>query len=340
MEQQKKKVLATAGVAAVGVAAGIGATIGGQQLLNPEEVKEEVKDLNTNEEEKQEEEETNVREENVQTVRHEEHVVVEHTNTPSEPTGVGVDYTQEHKPTTPGEGGQAGPTQTVHGPSDEPHVIAYETVTASDGTEMDVALIESGDEHILVYDIDRDGTADALVHDDNKNGQIEENEIQDISDKNISMETLHEDYLATTGGGQEVDPDDIHVVGYETVVTDDGDVMAVATLQSGDDKALLVDADYNGTADVLIHDDNKNGQIEENELHDVSDQNINMNTVEQAYYTENQLNGSTSDDNIYAANDDIDGLPEATYTSYEEEMVIDPSTDCCGDYESDMMTEI
>ena len=81
-------------------------------------------------------------------------------------------------------------------PQVEPEVLAYETVSGADGSQMDVAVVSVGGQTVGVYDVNQDGTADLLVADENNNQQIEENEIHDISSQNVSMQALHDDYMA------------------------------------------------------------------------------------------------------------------------------------------------
>ena len=81
-------------------------------------------------------------------------------------------------------------------PQVEPEVLAYETVSGADGSQMDVAVVSVGGQTVGVYDVNQDGTADLMVADENNNQQIEENEIHDISAENVSMQALHDDYMA------------------------------------------------------------------------------------------------------------------------------------------------
>ena len=63
---------------------------------------------------------------------------------------------------------------------------------------------------------------------------------------------------------------EIRVLGVEAVQNDYGQIMNVALVECEGDQALLVDVDNNGSIDVLIHDDNFDGQIQETEVHDIS----------------------------------------------------------------------
>ena len=45
---------------------------------------------------------------------------------------------------------------------------------------------------VAIVDIDQDGLADAMLADSNMNGQLEDNEIVDISNENIAMSPLQD----------------------------------------------------------------------------------------------------------------------------------------------------
>ena len=63
---------------------------------------------------------------------------------------------------------------------------------------------------------------------------------------------------------------DIKILGVEAVQNENGDVMNVALIENGGDQALLVDVDNNGVIDVMLHDDNYDGNLQNNEIHDIS----------------------------------------------------------------------
>lgn len=106
---------------------------------------------------------------------------------------------------------QPGITNGTEGevPQVEPEVLAYETVSGADGSQMDVAVVSVGGQEFGVYDVNQDGTADLMVADENNNQQIEENEIHDISSENVSMQALHDDYIAQNDPSMQ-DPDYIN----------------------------------------------------------------------------------------------------------------------------------
>lgn len=69
---------------------------------------------------------------------------------------------------------------------------------------------------------------------------------------------------------------EIRILGVQAVDAGDGHIMNVALVEAEGDQALLVDVDNNGSIDVLLHDDNADGYLQESEIYDVSDANIEM----------------------------------------------------------------
>ena len=59
-------------------------------------------------------------------------------------------------------------------------VLSYETVPGEDGNLMDVAIVDVNGTTAAIVDIDRDGTADALIADWDGNGVIDQNEVSPI----------------------------------------------------------------------------------------------------------------------------------------------------------------
>lgn len=74
--------------------------------------------------------------------------------------------------------------------SPDVQVLDYQTITGADGQQMDAALVNISGNQALIVDADRDGVADALVADVNNNGQIDNDEVVDISIHQLSMSEL------------------------------------------------------------------------------------------------------------------------------------------------------
>lgn len=95
--------------------------------------------------------------------------------------------------------------------------------------------------------------------------------------------------------------DSIHVLGVQAVSNEQGDIMNVALVESQGDMAMLIDIDNDGTIEVALHDDNYNGNIERDEIHDVSGANI---QVEDLY--------NASQQQYEAYNTSMDDMPDYT----------------------------
>lgn len=93
--------------------------------------------------------------------------------------------------------------------------------------------------------------------------------------------------------------DEIRILGVETVQGPNGQSMTIAGLESDNDQALLVDIDNDGQFDVLLHDDNGDGQLQENEVYDISSANVDVADLEQAMSNQYGMQ--------YASND---GMPD------------------------------
>ena len=76
----------------------------------------------------------------------------------------------------------------------EVEILSYETISNEDGSQMDFAVVSV--QQMGIIDVDQDGTADLIAVDANNSGQIDEDEIFDISSEGLSMQTLQDDYLA------------------------------------------------------------------------------------------------------------------------------------------------
>ena len=112
-----------------------------------------------------------------------------HSSTISEETPVTVTSVQEETVTEP-------VSQSQHNNSNnntEIEVMAYETVSDDYGNEMDVALLDVDGQQVMLFDVDKDGTADVMVADANSDNMIEDNEIVDVVDYNISMDTFEKE---------------------------------------------------------------------------------------------------------------------------------------------------
>lgn len=91
---------------------------------------------------------------------------------------------------------------------------------------------------------------------------------------------------------------EIRVLGVEAVQNGYGEIMNVALVECEGDQALLIDVDNNGVMDVLLHDDNFDGQIQESEVHDISGAGLEVADLLQAQ-------AAQEGDALYASYDDM-----------------------------------
>lgn len=91
---------------------------------------------------------------------------------------------------------------------------------------------------------------------------------------------------------------EIRVLGVEAVQNENGQIMNIALVECEGDQALLVDVDNNGTIDVLLHDDNRDGMLQESEVYDISGAGLEVADLLQAQ-------AAQEGDVFYASNDDM-----------------------------------
>lgn len=75
---------------------------------------------------------------------------------------------------------------------DEVRILGLEAVQDEDGGQINIAAFDINGEHAMLVDIDNDQVMDVLVHDDNGDGQISEDEIQNISEYNITVSDIQD----------------------------------------------------------------------------------------------------------------------------------------------------
>lgn len=97
------------------------------------------------------------------------------------------------------------------------------------------------------------------------------------------------------------DQDSVKVLGVEVVVDEYGNPMTVAAVEAGSEQALLIDVDNNGMMDVIMVDENYDGQISEHEIYDISDAQISSADLH------HQIAASQNPDMMFAYND---GMPD------------------------------
>lgn len=117
---------------------------------------------------------------------------------PAKPEPVKPEPTPQTEPVKP----VSNPVTSEPVKPEEPdvQVISYETVTNEDGSQMDVAVVAVEGDPVIIGDLNQDGIADVMAHDGNHNGQLEPNEVQDISGQQLAMQPLHDAVDPNIGG--------------------------------------------------------------------------------------------------------------------------------------------
>lgn len=140
------------------------------------------------------------------------------------------------------------------------------------------------DGHAAVYvDADGDGKVDVLGIDVNNDGQLQNNEIMDVSDRNVSMHDLAAAANNEPRPTPASDPEpEIRVTDVEHNVNIEGETVDVASIEYNGHAGMAIDIDQDGYADVAAIDLNDNGSIEENERFRVNEGDIRMSSGQPA----------------------------------------------------------
>lgn len=108
----------------------------------------------------------------------------------------GPDYTGAHNADPVVQEPEVIPVSETTDEAPEVQVLGVYERTTDDGTHQEMAILSNGEEVAAIVDVDGDGTADVLIADENGNNQIDEGEIYDISEHNVSMSGIEEQYIA------------------------------------------------------------------------------------------------------------------------------------------------
>ena len=166
-----------------------------------------------------------------------------------------------HHDETAGGDGNAQKTATSVDADDEVHVVGVGVQDNGNGGVATVVAVQKGDDHALLVDVESDGRLDYAIHDDNGNGEIEDHEVHDVGNENISTVNVVGAYVEEaraqgvtpvvtdmeTGQSHEIDttPDGgLQITGADEVVPEDNYVDA------SDDMGDYTDTTDAGLMDV------------------------------------------------------------------------------------------
>ena len=172
-----------------------------------------------------------------------------------------VETQDSHHDETAGGDGNAQKTATSVDADEEVHVVGVGVQDNGNGGVATVVAVQKGDDHALLVDVESDGRLDYAIHDDNGNGEIEDHEVHDVGNENISTVNVVGAYVAEaheqgvtpvvtdmeTGQSHEIDttPDGgLQITGADEVVPEDNYVDA------SDDMGDYTDTTDPGLMDV------------------------------------------------------------------------------------------
>ena len=172
-----------------------------------------------------------------------------------------VETQESHHDETAGGDGNAQKTATSVDADDEVHVVGVGVQDNGNGGVATVVAVQKGDDHALLVDVESDGRLDYAIHDDNGNGEIEDHEVHDVGNENISTVNVVGAYVEEaraqgvtpvvtdmeTGQNHEIDttPDGgLQITGADEVVPEDNYVDA------SDDMGDYTDTTDPGLMDV------------------------------------------------------------------------------------------
>ena len=107
-----------------------------------------------------------------------------------------VETQESHHDETAGGDGNAQKTATSVDADDEVHVVGVGVQDNGNGGVATVVAVQKGDDHALLVDVESDGRLDYAIHDDNGNGEIEDHEVHDVGNENISTVNVVGAYVA------------------------------------------------------------------------------------------------------------------------------------------------
>lgn len=178
-------------------------------------------------------------------------------------------------------------------PEVEVHGVYYDEESGMTAGHMTV-----DGENVVFVDVDNDGTFDVAAVDINHDGELQDNEIHNISDANVTVQDMAEGISVSHEPAVAPDPE-VEVLG---VIHDENSDITYAGVTVDGEEVLLVDADSDGQFDVACVDANGDGIISGDEMQNISDANLtidDLNAMSNDHYT-------AMDDGINPCDDYVD----------------------------------
>lgn len=178
--------------------------------------------------------------------------------------------------------------------------------TAAAQTVMNAQTEEDIEEEVAVEDEPQPTTAAAKPEPTPEPVEPEtvEVEVEEDYTNHDNADPVVEEPLAQPTSNEE--SGDVRILGVYEETTEEGVHEEYAVLTNGSEVAVVADLTGDGQANVLGVDADHSGSLEENEIIDISDQNIQMSDYEQAYIAQQQMEQEQQETFAYNADNQDD----------------------------------
>ena len=183
-------------------------------------------------------------------------------------------------------------------------IESVETMTTDDGRTVTMA-IGTVDGHMAAFKMDDNNRVVASFVDTNDNGEVDDKEVTDLRGENMTLNTLTNGNNNVQMAADDTESPEIHVIAVQNDVDLNGHTVDVAHVSVGDEHIALVDVTQNGEVDIMMGDSNHDGQIDDSELHDISDSHMPMPSADDVEGGYGQMAQSDTDLPDYSNDADI-----------------------------------
>lgn len=200
----------------------------------------------------------------------------------------------------------------------EENSVVVDEITTKTDDEGSIHHVATGtvNGHQAVFVDDGHGNVIAGAVDLNDNNAIDEGETVNMEGAGVTIGEMA-DHMGEDPIVQPVSEDPtaenvsqegtVRVVAVEEDVDLEGTMVNVAAVEVNNDRVILIDANQDGEVNLMASDDNNNGELEDDEIIDVTEDHIAMPTQDDIV-----------DNVVLASNDDLpDYSNDADITSYE-----------------------
>lgn len=99
---------------------------------------------------------------------------------------------------------------------------------------------------------------------------------------------------------------EVQILGVYERTTEEGVHQEMAVITNGEEVAAVLDVTGDGEADIIAIDENRNGEFEEGEVHDISEQHVGMEQFEQQYLAQQEMEAEQQETFSYTAQEESD----------------------------------